>query len=163
MRKISSPTELTSELRALLTYVEGSEPSRAKIASGLRALAGRVASGDAAAKDKDEDKDDDGAAFPGAAPPFKKKKTAAGAQGELLKRMNKGAQQAKEFTSQEPPEAVERHRKSMLGNLESQRKYLIRATAYPPRSGGMMSMADDLATEAEGCAQFMGYLWGLDN
>ena len=44
MRKIASPNELASELRSLLAYAEGDQPSREKLASGLRALAQRVAS-----------------------------------------------------------------------------------------------------------------------
>jgi len=44
MKKIASPDELASELRSLLAYAEGEQPSREKIASGLRGLAQRVAS-----------------------------------------------------------------------------------------------------------------------
>ena len=43
MRKIASPQELTQELRRLLAYAEGENPSREKLAAGLNGLAGRVA------------------------------------------------------------------------------------------------------------------------
>ena len=43
MDKIASPEELTAEIRRLLAYAEGKEPSREKLAAGLSALAGRVA------------------------------------------------------------------------------------------------------------------------
>jgi len=43
MRKIASPGELQGELRRLLAYSQGSQPSREKLAVELRALANRVA------------------------------------------------------------------------------------------------------------------------
>jgi len=43
MEKIASPKELASELRALVVYAEGSNPSRQRLASALQNLAGRVA------------------------------------------------------------------------------------------------------------------------
>ena len=43
MKKFASPNELVSELRSLLAYAEGHQPSREKLASGLRELAHRTA------------------------------------------------------------------------------------------------------------------------
>ena len=43
MKKLASPEELTSELRSLLAYAEGDQPSREKLASDLNGLADRVA------------------------------------------------------------------------------------------------------------------------
>lgn len=42
MKKIASPDELASELRSLLAYAEGDQPSRERLASELSSLAGRV-------------------------------------------------------------------------------------------------------------------------
>jgi len=70
MQKIATPQDLVARLRQLITYSEGRQPSRAKIATELRNLA--------AATEKDESDDEDAKkAFPGAAPPFKKKEAAA--------------------------------------------------------------------------------------
>ena len=44
MKKIASPDELASELRSILAYAEGEQPSRDKLSSDLRGLAQRVAS-----------------------------------------------------------------------------------------------------------------------
>jgi hypothetical protein len=43
MDKIASPAELTAELRRLLAYAGGREPSRAKVAESLHELADRLA------------------------------------------------------------------------------------------------------------------------
>ena len=43
MDKIASPNELTAEIRSLLAYAEGKEPSRERLAAGLSELAARVA------------------------------------------------------------------------------------------------------------------------
>lgn len=43
MKKIASPDELVSELRSLLAYAEGDQPSREKLVSGLNGLADRTA------------------------------------------------------------------------------------------------------------------------
>jgi hypothetical protein len=43
MRKIASPVELQAELQRLLAYVGSGKPSRERIASELRGLAGKVA------------------------------------------------------------------------------------------------------------------------
>lgn len=45
MDKIASPKELTAEIRSLLAYAEGKEPSRVRLAADLSALAKRVAAG----------------------------------------------------------------------------------------------------------------------
>jgi len=42
MKKIASPDELASELRSLLAYASGEQPSREKVAAALSALADRV-------------------------------------------------------------------------------------------------------------------------
>jgi len=42
MNKLASPQDLAQELRGLLAYAEGKEPSRGKLASELRTLADRV-------------------------------------------------------------------------------------------------------------------------
>lgn len=42
MDKIASPEELTTEIRTLLAYAEGENPSREKLAADLTALAERV-------------------------------------------------------------------------------------------------------------------------
>jgi hypothetical protein len=46
MDKIASPKELATELRSILAYAEQAKPSRDKIATDLRALADRTASGE---------------------------------------------------------------------------------------------------------------------
>jgi len=43
MDKIASPEDLQAELRKLLAYAESEHPSREKLASGMKALADRVA------------------------------------------------------------------------------------------------------------------------
>jgi hypothetical protein len=43
MKKIATPEELTLELQSLLQYAQSSDPSREKLAAGLRALADRTA------------------------------------------------------------------------------------------------------------------------
>ena len=45
MKKIASPGELASELRSLLAYASGDQPSRKRIASQLQGLAQRTAAG----------------------------------------------------------------------------------------------------------------------